>query len=531
MTHQQASFRRKVIYLSAMALLLLPLSIWGLPAKSQATFRDRQQQSWWQVLQGGRVLANLRYQYKLAQGNLGEIDPASEAFKFGTFGLKGVVATQLWEKSDEYKKKENWTELSNVIDQLSKLQPNFVGVWRFQGWNLSFNVSAEQDDYRWRYYWVIKGIDYLDQGQKYNDRESRLYWDEGWFTGHKIGRADEFRQFRRLFRTREMADQIDVPPPRRQLPERDHWLYAKEIFLEALDLHENKSAPLRGMSEELYFSEPAKCQMRFTEAGNDEGRFGEWSRYNWEQAKNEWIAFGQRPFASQQGGVLVRIDDLEADQAEFVRVLDELELVGGVDEQKRTLRQQLVAKKKEALTPRERALLEKDADKLADDERREAFAIHRRSVVSHEEILDAMPLDRRVKAEELAARMTELQMRMHYIGAKRQMVNYPYWKMRCIAEASELGIDASESLYKAREAYRINHTKAKGPYEAAFKKWRAIYDKYPILLGDASKGDDMVEEIRRYARVLELYNEKFDQAKFILKDVIEARQPDQPIGE
>src|SRR2546429_7382841 len=38
---------------------------------------------------------------------------------------------------------------------------------------------------------------------------SKLIWDEGWHTGHKIGRSDEYRQFRRLFRNREWFAEND----------------------------------------------------------------------------------------------------------------------------------------------------------------------------------------------------------------------------------------------------------------------------------------------------------------------------------
>ena len=52
------------------------------------------------------------------------------------------------------------------------LQPNFVSVWVFQGWNLSYNVSVEFDDYHDRYRWVIKGIDFLKRGHRVQPRRA-----------------------------------------------------------------------------------------------------------------------------------------------------------------------------------------------------------------------------------------------------------------------------------------------------------------------------------------------------------------------
>jgi len=351
MTHQQVAFRRKVIYLSIMALLLLPLSYLGLPAQSRAS-RDEPSGSYWEVLQRGRVLSNLRYQHKLAQGNLGDIDPGSETMKFAMFGLRGIAATLLWNKAHEHKKKKNWTALKQVLNDIARLQPNFVNVWRFQGWNLSFNVSVESDNYRYRYYWVLQGIHYLKEGQKYNDRDTRLLWDEAWFTGYKIGRSDEYIQFRKMFRHCEWFADPDKPNEKgfrlpgeyedlyrnqddgsgdRERP--DNWLCAKTGFRRALVLHENKNAPLLGHLDELWYAASPKCQIRFCEVGVEEqqkylvnldkkeldefitkqNNLKDFSVQQWGKALREWNNLGEWRFDSNavQGTVSVRLGHLE----------------------------------------------------------------------------------------------------------------------------------------------------------------------------------------------------------------------------
>ena len=114
--------------------------------------------------------------------------------------MSGIAADILWEKGQRYKMKKDWTDLSATLKQIRKVQPNFIGVWRFQAWNLSYNVSHEFDDYRDRYRWVIRGIDFLKEGIQYNEHKPVLQWDVGWFIRHKIGRADEKKQFRKLFK-------------------------------------------------------------------------------------------------------------------------------------------------------------------------------------------------------------------------------------------------------------------------------------------------------------------------------------------
>ncbi len=108
----------------------------------------------------------------LAQVNLGEVDPASETIKLATLGLRGVAVNLLWEKANYYKKIEDWTNLTATLEQLAKLQPNFITFWKFQAWNLTYNVSVEFDDYHDRYYYVRRGIQFLQEGEHYNVRQS-----------------------------------------------------------------------------------------------------------------------------------------------------------------------------------------------------------------------------------------------------------------------------------------------------------------------------------------------------------------------
>ena len=107
-----------------------------------------------------------------AQVNLGEVDPASETIKLATLGLRGVAVNLLWEKANYYKKAEDWTNLTATLEQLAKLQPNFITFWKFQAWNLTYNVSVEFDDYRDRYYYVRRGIEFLQGRRAVQPRQS-----------------------------------------------------------------------------------------------------------------------------------------------------------------------------------------------------------------------------------------------------------------------------------------------------------------------------------------------------------------------
>ena len=122
------SFVRKISYLVAMAVLLIPLYSISAPS-----FLDADG-----VRSEGGTLTQLREEHGLSQANLGEIDPASESMKLATLGMRGVAANLLWERANEYKKKEQWDNLRATLNQIAKLQPNFISVWQHQAWNLSY---------------------------------------------------------------------------------------------------------------------------------------------------------------------------------------------------------------------------------------------------------------------------------------------------------------------------------------------------------------------------------------------------------
>ena len=99
-----------LLALVGIAVLLVPLSALSQPADSAS--------------KGGK-LAKLREEYALSQANLGEIDPTSESMRLATLGLKNVAVTLLWDRANHYKKTEDWTNLSAVLEQMTKLQPNY----------------------------------------------------------------------------------------------------------------------------------------------------------------------------------------------------------------------------------------------------------------------------------------------------------------------------------------------------------------------------------------------------------------------
>src|SRR3954462_3306942 len=351
---ERTSFYRKLAYLGIIVVLAFPIVWLSVPA---TTTRE-----------GGK-LSQMRKEYHLAQVNLGEVDPASETIKLATLGLRGVAVNLLWEKANYYKKVEDWTNLTATLEQLAKLQPNFITFWKFQAWNLTYNVSVEFVDYHDRYYYVRRGIQFLQEGEHYNSDNPQLLWDLGWFIGQKIGRADEYVQYRKLFKQDD-----EYHPADRSMEDRDNWLVGKEWYKTAIDAVDKYGQSLGRKSPRDFYSSPAKSQMNYSEAVEEEGFFDR-ARRAWQKAAVEWRDFGDR-FIEHSTGVRLQLGSqkrLEKAVADLRAKLDAM-LPG--------IRKKIAVEKVESLKPDERKLLDIPREKLTADQAEKRYALEAKVAVT-----------------------------------------------------------------------------------------------------------------------------------------------------
>jgi hypothetical protein len=494
------SFFLKIAYLMVIGVLLLPLSFLGQPAATRVKGSTG----------GGGVLANLRREYKLSEAELGQIDPTSETIKLATFGLRGVAANILWEKANEYDKKKDWTNLSATLQQIAKLEPHFITVWRFQAWRVSYNVSAQFDDFRARYRWVIRGINFLKEGIRYNEMEPVLYWDVGWVTAQKIGRADEHVQFRRLFR--EDDDFHGSRPPEL----RDNWLVGMESFAQAEELVD-KGASLKKMSPVLFYSERPMCRMNYAEALEDDGIFAEKARIGWERAGQGWHEYGNRDVPTTFGDI-IRLND----RAEMERQADELRTQ--FEAMTPGIKEAIAKQRQDELTDAERQVLDMKMEDRTEAEHELAAEISRKLRITHEQVAEHLIGAQRGEGLDLAKKLTEAERLVNVVRRYQEVVNYEYWQNRAAFEQTPQALDARRLLYEGRLAF-LNRTDLRGSkakFEEGFRKWRELLDspQFKDLVRDQNLGRDLIEAIKRYRRVLDACDEPFPD-NFILQDIIE----------
>jgi hypothetical protein len=527
-----ASFVRKVIYLTLIAMLLIPLFWLGMPSVQQGSGAGAA---------GGR-LAQLRAKHELSQANLGEIDPVSEAMRLGTLGMQGPAACILWVKAMDYKKREDWDNLSATLNQMIKLQPNYISVWEFQSHNLSYNVSVEFDDYRARYHWVKKGIDFLMTGTQYNRDEPRLMQDIAWFLGQKIGRSDEKVQFRRLFRKdtdlhdvlgRHVDMQQAVCPT---TGEPDNWRAGWLWYDKAQELVD-AGRPLRGKTPLIFHSEPVMCRIDYATALEEDFLPDEIAKLAWEDAGKRLRDYGNRPLkTSREFSIrLLGLDGARRDSESFGRQLDEL-VPGG--------REAVIEEKRRELSPQERLALDTPEEELTRDQYSLLWAAQAKSQVGYSEIADKAAPDVRARAHRLAADAALADQRGMLIERYRHVVNFPYWQVRCEAESTDEAIAARRNIYEANvlsdqgrlvgyweqtegpdgdvEVWRDG---AKEKFEAAWDDWDHIMTRFSALR-ESMTAEDLLQSIEQYRSILEKIDQPFpeDFKLQYLVDLYEAKK-------
>ena len=495
------SFFRKMVYLCCLMMVIVPIVWLGRPSSPGD--------------QGGK-LAQARTEARLGQADLGAIDPASETIRLATLGLRGIAVTMLWNAANNYKKTEDWTAFQSTLEQLARLQPYFVKVWQYQAWNLSYNVSVELDNVRDRFYYVKQGIEYLMDGIGYNRDHPRLLDDLGWFTGNKVGRADEHEIYRKLYKLDEDLNPNDDPTLR------DNWLASKHWYEQAVDAVDEKGQSLSTMNPTTFYDSPARSQISYAEAIEEEGVYGETAKRAWRDGGRLWKEYGEREMPSTDDFKIRLVDETKW-KLEAARLRNELDALSpGIEA---TMKEEAQAK----LTPEQRRVWESfPANPNADEQK------------WHQEANSAMDItvpkvaariakdhpDKAAKAQSLATRIEEANRRANLINSNRDVANYEYWRIRCDMEQTPEALKARELAHQAEGDFKEGATEeAAKLYEQSFVEWKKVLDQFPEMPRDSTTGGDLMEFIEDYARVLEqldLSLEDEDVAnRFALWDILE----------
>ena len=284
-----SSHKRKLVYGCGIVFLLIPIYYLGAPTAQDIEPGVKTE------VKGG-VLAQMRVRYDLGESTLGEIDPSSAAMNLVLLGLRGPAAGVLNLQALDYQKKKDWAKLKTTVDSILKLQPHYVEIWKFQGWNLAWNVSREWDKVADRFYWVKEGLKFIQLGTSRNATAAILFHNVGEFAGSKIGNSDEKSFFRKFFVSdpdkKRFGGKAD---PEINPAGKDNYLVAKDWF----DIANEKDRQFGLKGKTLVFARqaPARALFDYARARQRDGFFGEENRADWNNAYQEWTTvYGKEIF-------------------------------------------------------------------------------------------------------------------------------------------------------------------------------------------------------------------------------------------
>ncbi len=506
--------RRKLIYVGAIVLLLVPLYFLGHPS-----VRDAEGDP---INQGG-TLAQIRTRDDLGQSDLGALDPASESARLATLGLRGVAATILWQKAEYYKKEKYFDRMSATVNQLKILQPHFVKVWDYQAHNIAYNTSVEFDNYKHRYDWVKKGIYYLIEGCKFNKSRTELPFQLGDFIGSKMGVADEKVQYRELFRNDvdfhsdvNTLSKLDMTVQEARGPDGkpDNWRAGALWYQRSYDMVAKGSRPAK--SPLMFYCKDPQWQLKHSEAIQSEGYLGEEARSAWKVASNHLSEFGSRQIRTSWGTVIY-LAELEKTAQEYLKKENEFKEFCG------ETYKEAYQKLEQNLSDEQRAAIAKDKADLSFEELLAVEQAKSSMKVDAFSVARKMPSEKQFKALEMAQNMKILEERKDQIDRYRAQVNYSYWESRCEAEQDDSALAARTGMYEANKALDLGKLdEAIEKYEKAWSDWNTVFNRFPEMMIDEA-ADDVEKYIGLYLKPIE---KDFDNLpeNFALKNFLEFRK-------
>ena len=193
---QRASRNRKIAYLAVILALFTVSMVWRgmIPvpaARAAAPTRWASEHTIQSQAQ--------RLEVWESDPNEGEAEITGSAARLALTGSRGFVVTGLWLSAIEKQKRNDFHEFEQRVQMVTKLQPNFITPWIFQSWNIAYNVSVEMQGSGDMYYYIVRGIQLLAEGERRNRRSPDMRYQIAFYYQNKFGVSDTVEVLRCLY--------------------------------------------------------------------------------------------------------------------------------------------------------------------------------------------------------------------------------------------------------------------------------------------------------------------------------------------
>jgi hypothetical protein len=268
------------------------------------------------------------------------------------------------------------------------------------------------------------------------------------------------------------------------------------------------------------------CQMYYADAIEKDGTFGEVAHTAWKNASSEWHRFGTENVPSSftlgdsDKPLDIRLNEKEAEDAEVKRLTAKLDAMAP------GLREQIAVEKKGQLTKLQKAAMEMPPEKRSDKQAVLVMQAEEAMRVTNDEVAHRIKGKQRAEAIRLAKEINNHELMSRYINQYRDTVNFVSWRQRAEAEQTKELLAARSLISQGDRAYSEGDpVKARDLYRKGMEAWRIALDKHKEYITDQVNGEELMDVIKRYHRILSQLDEKFPEP-FILQDIIDA-QPKQ----
>lgn len=103
-------------------------------------------------------------------------------------GFRGLIVTGLWLRAVELQQSGQFFEARQLAAWITRLQPENTTVWRYQAWNLAYNLAGAFSAPEERWTWVEAGIQLLrDHALRFNPGAPEIYTELATYFQHKLG--------------------------------------------------------------------------------------------------------------------------------------------------------------------------------------------------------------------------------------------------------------------------------------------------------------------------------------------------------
>ena len=106
----------------------------------------------------------------------------------GLGGFRGIIAEVVWFRADRLQDEGRYSEMAQLANILTTLEPHTPEVWAYAAWNLAYNISVMMPTAEDRWRWVEASLKLLrDDGLRLNPGSPDLHREIAWLFLAKIG--------------------------------------------------------------------------------------------------------------------------------------------------------------------------------------------------------------------------------------------------------------------------------------------------------------------------------------------------------